>query len=67
MSSESLARVGLPTALAPMQVSKIRFDAPVGAIGRTKAQPLGCIGRDRRMHETNGGCIVLTLVRQFAK
>ena len=35
ISSEALARVGLPTALAPTRASKIRFETPVGATARS--------------------------------
>jgi hypothetical protein len=49
MSSESLARVGLPTALAPMQVSKIRFDAPVGATGARWGDTLATSGQTEHM------------------
>ena len=42
------ARVGLPTALAPTRASRFRFDAPVGATGRTNRKLLTCIGRDHR-------------------
>ena len=48
ISSEALARVGLPTALAPTRASQIRFETAVGATGCTKRQSLTCIGRDHR-------------------
>jgi len=43
---EALARVGLPTALAPMRASETSFLHPVGATERTKRQSAICIGRD---------------------
>ena len=39
ISSEALARVGLPTMLAPTRAGEIRFETPVGATGAGCALP----------------------------